>query len=223
MIHRVVERASRCEVLNEVVVATDDARIFDHVAEFGKAVMTGKHHRSGTERCLEALQYLNKEGTYSPDDCVINIQGDEPFIDPRQIAQIAQMFADERVQIATLARKFDRGEEAANPDKVKVVLANNGKALYFSREAIPYASRRRTSADVGRHPCYQHLGLYAYRIATLERIALLSPGQLEQAEQLEQLRWLEHDFEIFVQETTIESIAIDTPGDIAGIPPNLLG
>jgi 3-deoxy-manno-octulosonate cytidylyltransferase (CMP-KDO synthetase) len=205
MIERVVRQARRAGALDEVIVATDDRRIFDHVTAFGgRAVMTSAAHRSGTERCAEALRLLNH-----PCDAVINIQGDEPFISPRQVDAVAAMLARDDVSIATLYRKTPRAE-AGSPHAVKVVVDGKQRALYFSRAVIPHAQ----NTGPGTDDVFVHVGLYGYRAGTLLRLAGLAPTPLEQAESLEQLRWLEHGFAVHAFETRETNHAVDTPGDL---------
>jgi 3-deoxy-manno-octulosonate cytidylyltransferase (CMP-KDO synthetase) len=205
MIERVYRQALKSASLNEVVVATDDRRIFDHVTAFGgKALMTSADHRSGTERCAEALTLLKL-----PFDAVINIQGDEPFISPRQVDAVAEALGRDGVSIATLYRKMPRGE-AGSPHAVKVVVDTGHRALYFSRSVIPFAQR----AGPGTDGVCVHVGLYGFRAATLQRLAGLAPTPLEQAESLEQLRWLEHGYAVHAFETAEVNHAVDTPGDL---------
>ncbi len=204
MLERVVEQAHKSRSLDAVLVATDDQRIYDHVHSFGaEAVMTSSTHESGTERCLEAA--LSMAGAI---DAVINIQGDEPFIQPEQIDAVASLIED-GADIGTLAIRLPY-EIASDPNKVKVVCDKNGKALYFSRSAIPFF---RDGASPSAQ-CLKHLGVYGYRFGSLQQIAKLPSSFLENAEKLEQLRWLENGFEIRVAETDYESPAIDTPEDL---------
>lgn len=199
--------------LDEVVVATDDERIAEAVRAFGgKAVMTSADHRSGTDRCREAYEVCGSDA-----DVVINIQGDEPFIDPSQIRALKDCFADADTQIATLARRFDpeKGFEALfDPNLVKVTFANNGKALYFSRSIIPYVRNRDWKEWLGATTFFTHVGIYAYRAETLKALAGLGQSTLETAESLEQLRWLQNGFNIKVAETDKPTIGIDTPEDL---------
>ena len=211
MIERVYRQASK--ELDEVWVATDDDRIAATVKGFGgKAVMTSPDHRSGTDRCHEA--YLN---VGSDAEVIINIQGDEPFIDPRQIAALKHCFDDASTELATLVRPFDpaRGyDELSDPNTPKVVIDDDMNALYFSRSVIPYV-RSQTPEDRFRGvQFYTHVGMYAYRAATLARITSLPQGKLELAESLEQLRWLEDGFKIKVGVTDCPTIGIDTPADL---------
>lgn len=218
MIHRTYDQVMKSS-LDAVVVATDDRRINDEVLGFGgHAVMTSPDHRSGTDRCREALE------TFGGDfDAVVNIQGDEPFIDPRQIDMVAVLVRTEGVDLATLARKIDDAETLFNPNVVKVVFDHHGDALYFSRHPIPYVRGLDSSLWLQHALFFQHIGLYAYTTPTLKTIASLPMGSLERAESLEQLRWLEHGLRIRVAVSDIEgSIAIDTPEDLNLIPKELL-
>lgn len=218
MIQRTFEQAMKAS-LDAVVVATDDARIFDAVRGFGgKVVMTRSDHRSGTDRCREALDILGE-----PFDAVVNIQGDEPFIDPRQIDVLASLIRTGDVALATLARKISDLEELENPNAVKVVFDEKGDALYFSRHPIPFVRGAEHSHWLERADFYRHIGLYAYAVDTLRHITSLPQGRLERNESLEQLRWLEHGLRIRVAVTDIESsYAIDTPEDLRSIPKDLI-
>lgn len=213
MIRRVYEQACKAASLNEVVVATDDSRIFDHVTAFGgKVMMTSTHHRTGTDRCREVLQQLEEQGKSF--DIVINIQGDEPFIDPEQINAVANCFADSQVQIATLRKALTGADELFSPNIIKVVCNQQGKALYFSRAPIPYIRGKQEEEWIGEQIFYKHIGIYAFRAQTLHAISALAPSRLELAESLEQLRWLEQGFSIQVETTLSESHSIDTPEDL---------
>ncbi len=217
MIRRVYEQALKCDLLNEVVVATDDDRIYEHVHSFGRVVMTSTLHRSGTDRCLEAFNIINKQNAYSDEDGLINIQGDEPFVDPGQIAQLAGMLQDPTKKIVSLVKKISSPEAFNNPNVVKVVRSLNGKALYFSRTAIPYLRNDAMPAEHLPDHAYKHIGLYGFRISTLKKIAAMKAGALERTESLEQLRWMENGIDIYLSETFSESIAIDTPEDLKKI------
>jgi 3-deoxy-manno-octulosonate cytidylyltransferase (CMP-KDO synthetase) len=209
MIQRVFEQASKSSALLKVVVATDHPEIFDHVVAFGgTACMTSVHHTSGTERCFEVL--TQESGKF---DYLVNIQGDEPFIDPAQIDLLVSLF-DGRTELATLRKKIDDPTQLTNVNVVKVVVDRHGHALYFSRSPIPH--RRNIPYDqwLSSGVFYKHIGLYGYRADTLAKIAALAPSALEQAESLEQLRWLEHGFTIHVAETHTETIGVDTPEDL---------
>ncbi len=219
MIQRVYEQALQCPALKEVVVATDDQRIFDHVSVFGKAVMTGTGHPSGTDRCEEALRLLNDADSYTENDIVVNIQGDEPFIDPQQIQQLISGFSDPGRHIVSLKKEICSQTDIENPNVVKVVCDQSGNAIYFSRSPIPFI-RSKSFESVPQNTYFKHLGMYGYRIQTLKEIVTLPPGRLEQLESLEQLRWLENGYKIFMQTTRLENISIDTPEDLKKIPAN---
>lgn len=204
------------QVVNEVdeaVVATDDSRIYDVVEAFGgRAIMTSVHHKSGTDRCYEAYRLFGS-------DCevIINIQGDEPFIHPRQIAAIKECFNDASTQIATLVKPFtaaDGWDALENVNSPKVVVNNRMQALYFSRSIIPY-QRNKDKADwIAGHTYYKHIGMYAYKANVLQQITALPQSSLELAESLEQLRWLQNGYTIKVGISDIETIGIDTPEDL---------
>ncbi len=208
MIRRVWEQAGK-SVLDEVVVATDNTEIYDHVIAFGGRVcMTNESHVSGTDRCYEALELMGK-----PFDYVINIQGDEPFIDPEQINLLIRAL-DGKTEIATLIKSITQSETLFNPNIVKVVAAATGDALYFSRATIPYLRATSKEDWLSSHTFYKHIGMYAYRCDILKAITKLPVAALETAESLEQLRWLTHGYKIKVVETNIETIGIDTPTDV---------
>lgn len=205
MIQRVYEQAVKSGVAKKVIVATDDERIFTHVKDFlGEVVMTSAEHKSGTDRCAEVLEKLTE--TY---DVLINLQGDEPFIQPEQLHKLTSCFSDPACKIATLVKKIENKEDIENPNVVKVVKDVNNYALYFSRSEIPF-KREKTNTPT----YFKHLGLYAYTVETMKTISLLKPSGLELAESLEQLRWLENGYKIKVAETELESLAIDTPLDL---------
>lgn len=215
MIQHVYEQAKKA--LEKVVVATDDQRIYDCVKQFGgEVVMTSPHHPCGTNRCYEA--YQKYAGTPREDVVVINIQGDEPFIQPDQIELLKGCFPTE---IATLVKAFSPTDELAalqNPNSPKVVLGN-GRALYFSRSVIPYMrgveeSKWLEEAERRGTPFYKHIGMYAYRSDVLEKLVSLPQSPLEKTESLEQLRWLEAGYEIRVAVTDTQTIGIDTPEDL---------
>jgi 3-deoxy-manno-octulosonate cytidylyltransferase (CMP-KDO synthetase) len=212
MIQRVYDQARKA--LDMVWVATEDKRIFEAVLDFGgKAIMTSPNHLSGTDRCAEAVTKINRE-TARKIDVVINIQGDEPFIKPEQITLLMKCFVDETVELATLVRKVEPGEDVFNPNQPKVILDSKGDAIYFSRAAIPYIRDSEKSDWSRNHVFYKHLGLYAYRSETLKKITLLSRSPLEISESLEQNRWIENGYRIRTAVTTWESIGIDTPDDL---------
>lgn len=210
MIQRVFEQASKAELLSDVIVATDDERIFDHVKSFGgKVVMTSTEHQTGTDRCAEVLSTLENV------DAVINIQGDEPFIEPEQIDQLAALFNNEETQIATLIKRIDDAEDLFSNTVIKVVKAADDKAIYFSRMAIPYLKGVDTKDWLQHATFYKHIGIYAYRSEVLKKLSSLPQTQLEKAESLEQLRWLENGYSIQLAETEHESNSVDTPEDLA--------
>ncbi len=212
VIQRVYEQVAG--VLDEAYVATDDERIEQAVKEFGgKVVMTSVNHKSGTDRCYEA--YTKVGSGY---DVVVNIQGDEPFIQPSQLEAIKNCFNDPSTDIATLVKPFtsaDGFEALENVNSPKVVVNKNMNALYFSRSIIPY-QRNKDKADwLAGHTYYKHIGLYAYRAEVLKQITSLPQSSLELAESLEQLRWLENGYSIKVGISEVETIGIDTPQDLA--------
>ena len=210
MIRRVYEQASKAPSLYKVVVATDDKRIYDHVKEWGGEVeMTSANHPSGTDRCIEVLNKQNE--TY---DVLINIQGDEPFIDPSQIEMLSNSFNNKETQITSLAKKIGKKEELFNPNNVKVVIGESGKALYFSRAVIPFVRGVKSDDYLEYATFYKHIGLYAYRTDILREIGELPIAKLEKIESLEQLRWLSADYKIDMKITEIEALSVDTPEDL---------
>lgn len=210
MLQRVYEQAKKSSSLSKVIVATDDERIASHVREFGgEVVMTAENHPSGTDRCFEALQQLG-EGI----DYVINIQGDEPFIDPGQIDALAEALESGETELATLIIKVSDASQLTEMGEVKVVLNTSGEALYFSRSPIPYLKGVPMEEWHLRMDYYRHVGMYAYRADVLEKITQLPVSKLEQAESLEQLRWLEAGYRIKCVETDHDSHCIDTPEDV---------
>jgi 3-deoxy-manno-octulosonate cytidylyltransferase (CMP-KDO synthetase) len=213
MIQRVYEQAKSCTSLNEVVVATDDQRIFDHVKSFnGNVEMTSDKHESGTDRCAEVMEKLEEKY-----DVVINIQGDEPYIDPSQITQLCECFKDEKTDIATLIKKIETTEDLFNENKVKVVKNSADFAIYFSRNPIPFVKGEAKENWLAKHTYYKHIGIYGYRAEVLQNITQMPLSILEKAEGLEQLRWLENGLFIKVAETQLEAIAIDSPEDLKKI------
>ncbi len=213
MIEHVYKRAQ--SEFETVVVATDDSRIEDVVKGFGgEVVMTSTEHRSGTDRALEALRKC--EQIYNQKyDVVINIQGDEPFVSADQLKDIKSCFDSPSVEIATLVKKFEEGEDIFNPNSPKVVLSSMGEALYFSRSVIPHLRGHQPEQWSKQHTYYKHIGLYGYRCDILAKITSLAPSSLEIAESLEQLRWLEAGYRIATKITDTQSHAIDTPEDLA--------
>ncbi|MCX6281003.1 MAG: 3-deoxy-manno-octulosonate cytidylyltransferase [Bacteroidetes bacterium] len=213
MIRRVFEQSILCRGLSDVIVATDDISIEKHVAGFGgKAMMTSARHKSGTERCGEVSMKLRQDGLHF--DVIVNIQGDEPYIQPGQIDQLISCFLREETMIATLMKKIDTVEDLNNPNVVKVLSGKNGRALCFSRAAIPYIRDKGRENWFEEHSFYKHIGIYGYRPGILEKLVNLPSSPLEIAESLEQLRWLDNGYEISLKETTFESIAIDSPADL---------
>lgn len=197
-------------VMEDVFVATDDQRIYDAVEAFGgKAIMTRSDHKSGTDRICEALEKVG--GSF---DVVINIQGDEPFIRKSQLETVMQCFDDPRTQIATLGKPFESMEAVENPNSPKIVLDNDGYALYFSRSVIPFVRGKEHEEWLSHFPYLKHIGLYAYRTEVLMEISKLPQSTLELAESLEQLRWLQNGYKIKVGLTDVETIGIDTPEDL---------
>lgn len=212
MIQRVYEQASTSATLSEVAVATDDERIRAHVEGFGgKVIMTANTHQSGTDRCAEAARQLPGF------DVVINIQGDEPYIDSRQIDLLGQCFSDPKTELATLVKIINSTEELHNVNSPKVILNTLSEALYFSRTPIPYLRDKEGDAWLPEHTFYKHIGVYGYRADILEAITKLPVSLLEKAESLEQLRWLENGYKIKVAVTDIETKAIDTPEDLKAV------
>jgi 3-deoxy-manno-octulosonate cytidylyltransferase (CMP-KDO synthetase) len=211
MVMRVYDRACKAKSLDEVVVATDDNRIYDHVMKHGgKVVLTRDDHNTGTERCAEVA----RGEEFKKFSHFINIQGDEPFIEPGQIDLLTSCFEEEGVLIATLAKPFFSEESLFNENTVKVAVQNNGNALYFSRSVIPFYRSVPEAKWLSKGLYKQHVGIYGYTRSTLLDIAALPPGILEKAESLEQLRWLEAGISIKVKHTDHENFAIDTPGDL---------
>ncbi|MCB0548457.1 MAG: 3-deoxy-manno-octulosonate cytidylyltransferase [Phaeodactylibacter sp.] len=210
VIQRVYDQARRARRLDEVVVATDDERIREHVEGFGgRVVMTASHHRSGTERCAEAAGFFDEA------DAIINIQGDEPFIDPLQIDLVAEPLARRMaVKVSTLAKRIEKQEELHSPNVVKVVFNRQQEAMYFSRSTIPYLRDVPPGDWLSKAAFYKHIGLYGFRKEVLLELAKLPPSRYESWESLEQLRWLYEGFPIFVNLTDKETIGIDTPEDL---------
>jgi 3-deoxy-manno-octulosonate cytidylyltransferase (CMP-KDO synthetase) len=210
MIRRVYEQSAAAKLLSKVAVATDDQRIADEVRSFGgNVIMTGEQHRSGTDRCAEAVAIDG--GNW---DAVINIQGDEPFIKPEQIDLLASLFNDSEVQIGTLVKKLSDHADLDNPNVMKVVLDKQKNGMYFSRSCIPFIRGAEKNNWLNQHTFYKHIGIYGYRIEVLRRITQLEPGILESAESLEQLRWLENGYKIRTGYTEMETISIDVPEDV---------
>lgn len=209
MVQRVYEQARKSRRLSEVIVATDDERIFSCVESFGgKAVMTADSHQSGTDRCAEVVS------KYAGFDVAVNIQGDEPFIDPTQIDILIECFTKPHVQIATLIKQIHTVDELFNTNTPKVVIDHDGRALYFSRQPIPFQRNIPEATWLQSQTYFKHIGIYGYRTDILTALTRLPVSQLEQAESLEQLRWLENGYSIQTAETAFETLAVDTPGDV---------
>lgn len=212
MIERVYNGASKAASIDTLVVATDNQQIFDEVIRFGgTALMTKSTHQSGTDRCAEVL------GNFPDFDIVINIQGDEPLVSAEQLEQLLSAFEDPSVQIATLVHPSVSTSDLENVNRIKVLANHEQNAIYFSRSSLPnlhYAKNH-------EFPWLRHIGLYAYRVATLHKISQLKPCLLEQAESLEQLRWLYYGYPIRLVTTTIETPNIDVPADVEKVLPFL--
>lgn len=209
MIQRVYEQAQSSSLADEIVVATDDTRIFDHVIAFGgKVVMTADHHLSGTDRCAEVASLF-------PDaEWVVNVQGDEPFIQAEQIDLLCRTLIASKGGIATLAKKITQEQQLFDANCVKVVCSQQGEALYFSRHSIPFVRGVEQAEWLAKSLHFKHIGLYGFRREILLELAELPPSSLELAECLEQLRWLDHGYRIAVGITELETVGIDTPEDL---------
>jgi 3-deoxy-manno-octulosonate cytidylyltransferase (CMP-KDO synthetase) len=212
MIQRVYEQATKA--LETVYVATDDERIFSTVKAFGgKVAMTSSFHKSGTDRCAEAIKIAEQEqGKFY--DVVLNVQGDEPFIEPEQLELVKSCFPDGKTQIATLVKKIGSTTELFDPNRPKVVVNVSGEAIYFSRSTIPFIRGIEKDTWLTSREFYMHIGLYGFRRDILPEITALPQSPLELAESLEQLRWIENGYHIAVRITTSESFGIDTPEDL---------
>ena len=209
MIQRVYEQALKSK-LDAVVIATDDVRIADAVMDFGgQYVMTSPNHRSGTDRCCEALDLLKTKY-----DAVVNIQGDEPFIDPKQIDLLVDLIVRDDTPLASLAKRIDDEDELFSPNAVKVVVNQEGNAMYFSRNPIPFMRNVDRDEWLVKGRFYKHIGIYAYKADVLHQIAEMQPTTLELSESLEQLRWLENGLTIRMGVTDSENVSIDMPSDI---------
>lgn len=218
MIQRVYEQAKAAT--NNVFVATDDERIEAEVAKFGgNCIMTSTEHNSGTDRLAEAISKIPNGMNY---DVVVNVQGDEPFIQVEQINQLIELFTNPATQIATLVKPITHSNDIWNPNKPKVVLGNEQQTLYFSRSPIPYLRGVDENQWLENHSYYKHIGIYAYRPHVLRAITQLARSPLEIAESLEQLRWLENGYSIKTAQTNYESLAVDTPEDLENILATML-
>lgn len=216
MIQWVYEQACKAALLTEVVVATDDQRILETVLQFGgKCRMTSSECISGTDRCAEVLQHLD-----SNPELIVNLQGDEPFVQAEQIDQLVELMIQTSADIGTLGCRISQNDVIFNPNVVKLTKAVSGKALYFSRNPIPFVRGKEKGEWLDHAHFYRHLGMYAFKAGALKEVASLPQGMLENAESLEQLRWLEAGYSIYVAETSVESIGIDTPDDLKWVEEN---
>ncbi len=214
MIERVYRQASLCTQLSGVIVATDDSRIFDHVKAFGgRVLMTSSDHRSGTDRIAEAVAHMESNEEWY--DVAINIQGDEPFIQPSQIEKVITIFENPTAEIGTLIKLIEKGDDIFNQNIVKVVVDGHGKALYFSRSPVPFVRNTISDNWLNETHFYKHIGIYGYRVDTLKEITRLEPAPPEIAETLEQLRWLYNGYSVYTKTTDIETIGIDSPDDLS--------
>ncbi|NOZ35963.1 MAG: 3-deoxy-manno-octulosonate cytidylyltransferase [Chlorobi bacterium] len=212
MIQRVYENISH--FLDEIIIATDNTLIAEEVKNFGgNVVMTSENHKSGTDRCAEALSVIEKVNNISY-DIVINVQGDEPFLHKEHLIKLTACFNDSETEIATLIKKIGFNEDIFNPNKPKVIFNKNRQAIYFSRSPIPYLRNFEKNEWHIHHNFYKHIGIYAYRSDILKKITTLPVSGLEIAEALEQNRWLENGFKIKIDITEKESMSIDTPEDL---------
>jgi len=209
MIQRVYEQACQSKYLSKVIVATDDERIAAHVHRFGgNPLLTQVSHKSGTDRCAEVIRH------YPEMKAIINIQGDEPLIDPSQIDLVASCFEDPVVEVATLIKRIQDSDELFNDNIVKVVIDHFSRAIYFSRSPIPFVRGLEKEKWMENHSFQKHIGIYGFRKDILETIRSLKPSGLELSESLEQLRWLQNGISITVRKTELETQAIDTPDDL---------
>lgn len=207
MIMHVVDKA--LTFCKDVYVATDDERIYNHVRGFGaNAIMTSREHPSGTDRINEAFTKIQGNHNFN---VVVNLQGDEPFIEPKQIEELTEVFKNPEVQIATLAKLIDDKKEITDSNKVKVIFDINGRSLYFSRSIIPF------NRDDYNGMYYRHVGIYAFKPEILKQICLLPQCELEKTEKLEQLRWLWNGYNIHVSVTKYETFSVDRPEDLKSI------
>ena len=212
MIERVYNQALKA--LNQVYVATDDERIEKEVKKFGgNCIMTKSTHKSGTDRLAEAVQLI-EENNKEHYDVIINVQGDEPFIHPEQIKELCACFEEEKTEIATLAKFITNNNEIFNPNLPKLITNYNNEAIYFSRSPIPYIRGEEESKWIEKHSFKKHLGMYGYRTKILKTLTKLPPSSLEQAESLEQNRWLENGYTIKIRMTEYKNHPVDTPGDL---------
>ena len=218
MIQRVYEQCIQSVRVSRIVIATDDERIFNHVREFGgEAVITSPQHISGTDRCAEVIEKIGVDKW----DAVVNIQGDEPYIHPEQIDLLCSTFDDNETKICTLIKKITSIDELFNHNNVKVILNKRKEAVYFSRSPIPYNRNFPEQEWLKYSTYYKHIGIYGYRTSSLMEVTRLAKTNLEIAESLEQLRWIENGYIIRAEITSLESIAIDTPDDLLKVKANI--
>ncbi len=210
MIQRVYEQVRKCSNIEDIIVATDDERIINIVEKFnGKAILTSNEHQSGTDRCAEVIQLLKYNY-----EVVLNVQGDEPFINPQQIEQLVNCFYKPEIQIATLIKHITQSQELFDSSKVKVVINEKSEAMYFSRSPIPFLRGVSEELWPENSTSYKHIGIYGYRTEVLNQIVKLPVHSLERAESLEQLRWLANGYNIQTALTDLESISVDTIEDL---------
>lgn len=209
MIQRVYEQVKGCPSLSEVIVATDDSRIEEHIRSFaGNVIMTSSAHQSGTDRCAEVIAKI------SGFDVAINIQGDEPFISPLQIELLSNLFLDPTTEIGTLIKKIDNAEDLFNESIPKVVANTKQEAMYFSRQTIPFQRDVKRENWLKNYTYFKHIGIYGYRVDILKKITKLAVSPYEKSEGLEQLRWLENGYKIKIAETAFDTISVDHPEDV---------
>ena len=209
MIQRVYEQSLKSSLINELVVATDDKRIYDHVKAFkGNVVMTSTKHTSGTDRCGEVIE------KYKDFDIVINIQGDEPLIRPEQLDELLIAFKNSDIKLATLIKKMTSIKDVLNPNRIKVVLDKDRNGIYFSRSPIPYIANVDKSEWLNKADFWKHIGIYAWRTDVLLKLINLPKTDIEKQESLEQLRWIYNGYKIATVETSIETPNIDVPEDL---------
>ncbi|MCP9765367.1 3-deoxy-manno-octulosonate cytidylyltransferase [Lacihabitans soyangensis] len=210
ILQMVYEQCEKTQSLSKIVVATDHEAIFEHVEGFhGEVVMTSTKHESGTDRCAEALKLFGGNSSY---DYVVNIQGDEPLIDPNTIDGLCSIL-DDKIEIASACFPIGKMEDLLSPNVVKVVIGEKKQALYFSRSPIPHIRDQKIDQWLEHNVFYKHLGIYAYRVDILEKLGKYPMAKLESQEKLEQLRWLSNGFKINMVEATSEGFGIDTEQD----------
>ena len=216
MIQRVYEQCKKVKTPCKIIVATDDQRIFSHVIDFGgEVIMTSKKHKSGTDRCFEVIENMHKKNLHF--EIAINIQGDEPYINPRQIETLLKCFEDKRTSIATLVKKISDHNEIFDPNCVKAIINKNNEAIYFSRSPIPFIRDFQKEAWPKKHTFLRHIGIYGYKTDILKKIVSLKISPLEKSESLEQLRWIENEYVIKTKRTNFETIDVNTPQDLIRI------